>query len=339
MVMERDGKFEVMSAVDLQASTGLHQEDRSSQQLHHTITSDHQPPNEESCLQERLAKDQNCTKPPEQQVENAGRLLEAANNDENVTSCKAEKDEEKQAKALDLESSKPDEKREQSNEAQQTHHQLLPREVPSSSTESKDTEDSEKGFPPNVPSSKTEPTPPLDKPPSPLHSPGVKSQEEMVKSQLHIRTQSAPISKISKLAQRREEEEKEKRKRMSEAAYSAWIAKKDEERRQRLEVEKLISATTAKNDKQKKEMCEKVYQNWLETKNRELQSQRLQQSRPSTSVPKKDEDQCRQAFETWLEKKRTQQNEETKKERVRTQEMEETARKVDPTVIDTVYKE
>jgi hypothetical protein len=151
-----------------------------------------------------------------------------------------------------------------------------------------------------------------------------------------IRLQSAPGS--TKLAQqkREAEEERERKKKMSEAAFNAWVARKEKERR-KIEREKLKSATVGVSEKEKREMCDRAYRNWVEAKKRELKSQRL--SRPTTSVPKKDEEQCRQAFESWLERKRTLHMEETKRERVKTQEMEESAKSADTSVIDRVYKE
>ena len=155
----------------------------------------------------------------------------------------------------------------------------------------------------------------------------------------HIRMQSAPsASRTAKLAQqkRETEEERERKKKMSEAAFTAWVARKNEERRI-IERAKSQSAKVGVSEKEKKAMCDRAYQNWVEAKKRELKSLRM--TRPTTSVPKKDEEQCRRAFESWLESKRGLQLEESKRERIKTQEMEESATKADTSVIDRVYKE
>lgn len=156
-----------------------------------------------------------------------------------------------------------------------------------------------------------------------------------------IRTQSAPGSRSTRLAAHREEEEREKRKRLSDAAFSAWLARKNDEVIERRKRERVKQSSMADNERKTKEMCDVVYQNWLEAKNKQWQSQRAREamSRPSTSVPKRDEEYCRQAFESWMKKKRTQHLEEIKKERIKSQEMEEAAKIANPSVIDKAYEE
>ena len=152
----------------------------------------------------------------------------------------------------------------------------------------------------------------------------------------HIRMQSAPsASRTAKLAQQKRETEveRERKKKMSEAAFTAWVARKNEERRI-IERAKSQSAKVGVSEKEKKAVCDRAYQNWVEAKKKSLRM-----TRPTTSVPKKDEEQCRRAFESWLESKRGLQLEESKRERIKTQEMEESATKADTSVIDRVYKE
>ena len=166
-----------------------------------------------------------------------------------------------------------------------------------------------------------------------------------VKVQQQIRTQSAPGSRSTKgFRQRKEEEEaeeQENRKRMSEAAFSAWILRKNEEVMARRKQERAKLSSKVEDEQQKKEMCDLAYKNWLEAKNKQYQSQRAREalSRPSTSVPKRDEEYCRQAFENWMTKKRTQYLEEIKKQRMKSREMQEAAERADPSVIDKAYKE
>ena len=160
-----------------------------------------------------------------------------------------------------------------------------------------------------------------------------------LKQKQQIRMQSAPGVRTGKSARlkRESEEERERRRKMSEAAFAAWVVRKDDERRKN-ERDKSKSDPTAEGEREKRGMCERVYQTWVESKNQQLKSQRML-SRPSTSVPKKDEEQCRKAFESWLDRKRTQHLEDAKRERLQTQEMEESAGKADPSITDTVYKE
>ena len=160
-----------------------------------------------------------------------------------------------------------------------------------------------------------------------------------LKPKSQFRTKSAPGSRAAETSRRKREtdEEQQKRRKMSEAAFAAWVRRKDTERRNKERAE-LKSTTTEETKRQRREMSERVYKNWVESKNQMLKTQRLL-SRPSTSVPKKDEEECRRAFESWLERKRTQQFEEVKRERLRTQELEELAKKADTSITDKVYKE
>ena len=154
------------------------------------------------------------------------------------------------------------------------------------------------------------------------------------------RTQSAPGSRSSRLAAQREEEEREKQKRLNDAAFVAWVSRKNEEVSERRKQERAKLSGAAEEQRRKKEMCELAYQNWLDVKNKHLQRQRVRETstRPSTSVPKKDEEKCQQAFESWKKKKCTQQMEEVRMELLKSREMEEAVEKTDPDVIDKAYK-
>ena len=166
-----------------------------------------------------------------------------------------------------------------------------------------------------------------------------------VKLQQQIRIRSAPGSRSAKSSHRRKEEEEaeeqENRRRISEAAFSAWLSRKNEEVMERRKQEKAKLNSKMEDEQQKKETCDLAYKNWLEAKNKQYQTQRMREtlSRPSTSVPRRDEEYCRQAFENWMKKKRTQYLEEIKKQRMKSQEMQEAAERADPSVIDKAYKE
>jgi hypothetical protein len=182
-------------------------------------------------------------------------------------------------------------------------------------------------------------------PPHPALEKSLPHNKEEVKLQQQIRTQSAPGSRSTRSSRRwkeeEEAEEEERRKRVSEAAFNAWITRKNEEVMERRKQERAKLSSKVEDEQKKKEMCDLVYKNWLEAKNKQYQTQRAREtlSRPSTSVPRRDEEYCRQAFENWMKKKRTQYLEEMKKQCMRSQEMEEAAERADPSVIDKAYKE
>ena len=298
--MERHGKFEVLSAVDLQAA----EQEEPEQQSQPTAPS------------EELEPDMRTTDPRENTVTLSGDQTES------LTTSK-----EQDAKQTDEDSGSTSSLVVQPDLGSRD---AIIRYVSQEQENKKEQNDSSVQRPQSIdPTASCTPIETL-----PAVKATKKTPDLLPKQQ--IRLQSAPGS--TKLAQqkREAEEERERKKKMSEAAFNAWVARKEKERR-KIEREKLKSATVGVSEKEKREMCDRAYRNWVEAKKRELKSQRL--SRPTTSVPKKDEEQCRQAFESWLERKRTLHMEETKRERVKTQEMEESAKSADTSVIDRVYKE
>ena len=168
----------------------------------------------------------------------------------------------------------------------------------------------------------------------------VVTQNGEMKQVQRTRTQSAPGPRSMRAArqQREGEEERERRQQLSEAAFKAWIQRKNDILVEKRRCEREKSKSTEEDEQRKREMCEMAYQNWLVAKNMEWQKQRAL-LRPSTSVPKKDEATCRQAFESWMKKKQAQHLEEVKMKEMRTREIKESAEKADPSVIDRAYKE
>ena len=162
-----------------------------------------------------------------------------------------------------------------------------------------------------------------------------------VKTSLQIRTQSAPGPRLKRSArvqlEAEEEEEREKKRGMNETAFSAWVSRKNEERIKSARA-RLKNTATEDDEQKKRDMCEAVYRKWLEEKKRQWQQERIL-SRPATSVPKKDEEMCRAAFEGWMKKKQTQHLEEAKREQMKTREIADLAEKADPSVIDRVYQQ
>ena len=304
MVMERHGKFEVLSAVDLQAAEPEEPEQQS------------QP----TAPSEELEPDLRTTDPRENTVTLSGDQTES------LTTCKEE----------DAKQTEEDDSGSTSSLVVQPDlgsRDAIIRDVSQEQENKNEQNDGSVQRPQSIdPTASCTPIETLPAVKAPKEQPDLKPKQQ-------IRMQSAPgSSRAAKLAQqkREAEEERERKNKMSEAAFNAWVARKDEERR-KVERERLKCATVGVSEKEKREMCDRVYQNWVEAKKRELKSQRL--SRPTTSVPKKDEEQCRQVFESWFERKRTLHMEETKRERMKTQEMEESAKKADTSVIDGVYKE
>ena len=156
--------------------------------------------------------------------------------------------------------------------------------------------------------------------------------------QLQVRTKSAPAARS---ALKREEEERERRKQLSDAAFSTWLSRKKTEVIAKRKEERARLSHTAEDMQKKKEQCDLVYQNWLEAKNKQWKSERVREraSRPSTGVPKRDEERCLQAFETWMKKKQTQYLEEKKNEQMKSQELEDAAKRADTSVVEKAYKE
>ena len=149
---------------------------------------------------------------------------------------------------------------------------------------------------------------------------------------LFSRTKSAPGLRGTWLG----EEETERRAR-NEAAFKAWLAKKNEaiEERRKLEISK--QKLTEEELRQKRERNETAFQAWLASKTRE---QKLggKESRPRTSISKCDEAASSAAFEYWLNRKRMQHRRELGETQRRQREEEEAASKADSTIVEQAYK-
>ena len=147
------------------------------------------------------------------------------------------------------------------------------------------------------------------------------------------RTKSAPGLRGSQ-----EEENREEQRKRNEAAFSAWLAKKDEELVKRRQLERQEYKMNEERLIQKQTLNEAAYRAWLEKKTTEQQIKRKNASRPTTSVPKVDEAKKQVAFEAWIDSKRDQYHKKIGKERqTRTCEQEK-AKNADPTVVQQAYK-
>lgn len=149
---------------------------------------------------------------------------------------------------------------------------------------------------------------------------------------LFSRTKSAPGLRGMWL----DEEETERRKR-NEAAFKAWLTKKNEAIEERRKLETSKQKLAEEELRQKRERNETAFQAWLASKTRE---QKLggKESRPKTSISKCDEAASSAAFEHWLDHKRIQQRKELGETQRRQREEEEAARKADPTIVEQAYK-
>ena len=127
-------------------------------------------------------------------------------------------------------------------------------------------------------------------------------------------------------------------KRRNEAAFSAWLAAKDEELAKRRHAEREELKKKEDMLSQKQSLNEAAYKAWLERKTSELELRRKSASRPSTSVPKSDEARKHAAFEAWINSKKDQHRKKVEVERERRTQEEEKAKNTDPTLVDQAYK-
>ena len=149
------------------------------------------------------------------------------------------------------------------------------------------------------------------------------------------RTKSAPGLRATI-----ESDEENERKKRSEAAFKAWLARKNEEFEERRKMERLRHQLTEEELRQKRQQNEAAFQAWLASKNRELQEQRLREkeSRPTTGVSEYDKATSSAAFSHWLNRKKAQHQRVVELDQRRHREEADAARKVDPTIVGHAYK-
>ena len=150
------------------------------------------------------------------------------------------------------------------------------------------------------------------------------------------RVQSAPGSRsASKRKQELEDAEKMRAKQeMNEVAFAAWLSRKNEERRK---LEKPKNQMSDEDLRLKRQRNKEAFQAWVASKERELQERR-KDSAPSTSAPQCSKEMSSAAFEGWVSSKREQRRREAGLEDRRKKELEEAAKRVDSTVVDQSYK-
>ena len=128
---------------------------------------------------------------------------------------------------------------------------------------------------------------------------------------------------------------RDEQRRRNEAAYSAWLATKNEELAKRRESERQQCKMEEEKVVYKQSLNEAAYQAWLEKKS---QLSRQSIPRPATSVPKVDKTAKQAAFEAWLDSKREQQRKKCDEDRERRLQEEEKAKNSDPTLVEQAYK-
>lgn len=154
--------------------------------------------------------------------------------------------------------------------------------------------------------------------------------------QLVMRTKSAPGVREGRQLN---EEDALKRER-NEAAFRAWLAKKNKEITEQRQTELSKVRKTEEELREKQRRNELAYQAWLECKKQEYLEQKAKERaiRPVTSITRDEEARRRAAFENWLLRKQEQkQKENDSKQRVREQE-EVAAKKADPAIVTQAYK-
>ena len=154
--------------------------------------------------------------------------------------------------------------------------------------------------------------------------------------QLVMRTKSAPgVREGRQLC----EEDALKRER-NEAAFRAWLAKKNKEITEQRQTEHSKVRKTEEELREKQRRNELAYQAWLECKKQEYLEQKAKEKaiRPVTSITRDEEARRRAAFENWLLRKQEQKlKENDSMQRLREQE-EVAAKKADPAIVTQAYK-
>lgn len=139
---------------------------------------------------------------------------------------------------------------------------------------------------------------------------------------------------------KRNQEEDLQRRERNEAAFRAWLARKDKQLAYQRQSESVRIKKSEEEIREKQRRNEAAYQAWLKSKTQEYLEQRTKERiiRPVTSISKDDEERRRVAFESWLARKQgVKQIEEDNKQKSRQLE-EEAATKADPTIVAQAYK-
>ena len=330
VLIEREGKFELVHASDIKAmETSFHQD----QNVEQEEGGGHLPEAASSSAEIVTELQTAGNKPDETAAENS---MPSVSNTTSTTTMAVSTEEQvesanPQGTSSDSEPSRPQKDEDSSlkstNELQETNNQTENPPPAEPTIELKST--SQVQF---LEPQKTTASPKQTRPHKDLSSGSVTVLRRPRQRVLLSRTKSAPGLRATWL-----DEEETERKKRNEAAFKAWLAKKNEaiEERRKLEISK--QKMIEEELRQKRERNETAFQAWLASKTRE---QKLggKESRPKTSISKCDEAASSAAFEHWLNHKRIQRQKELGETQRRQREEEKAARKADPTIVEQAYK-
>lgn len=152
----------------------------------------------------------------------------------------------------------------------------------------------------------------------------------------NIRTKSAPGFRLGYMESDDESLKREK----NEAAFRAWLEKKNKELHQKRQTQQSQIKQTEVELREKQERNKIAYQAWLECKKQEYLEQKAKEkaTRPVTSITRDEEEQKRAAFENWLSKKQEEKQKENDNRLKMKQEEEVAAKRADPMIVAEAYK-
>ena len=156
------------------------------------------------------------------------------------------------------------------------------------------------------------------------------------------RTKSAPGTRLTYSPTSGDTEEELRKKRMrNEAAFAAWLAKKNAAMSIKRKGEQSRMTLTEEEVERKRKMNQAAFEAWLTAKNQEhhpKQESREASLRPATSAEKDKGEAYSEAFRHWLSQKQEQKHRERLMEERRKSELEDAARRVDPAIVEQSYK-
>ena len=132
------------------------------------------------------------------------------------------------------------------------------------------------------------------------------------------------------------------KKQRNELAFKAWLEKKDAQVAERRRLERVNAKVSTKEEQQQRmQQCRLAYKAWLENKTKEIRERRLQEraaksAQGTSNYPKV---QSTLSFQQWMEQKDHQRQKDQELEIRRNKEAEEIAVKVDPSLAERAYNQ
>lgn len=156
---------------------------------------------------------------------------------------------------------------------------------------------------------------------------------------LRERTTSAPELRMT-ARRRRIEAEIERRKR-NEAAYNAWLTKKNAQIAEQCKLERVNNRPVTREELQRKrEQCKNAYTSWLGNKKKEATQMRIYERaiKSATVGANVQEQSSTVAFQKWLEQKQLQRRKEHEIANRKIKEEEEIAVNIHPDIANQAYR-